>query len=159
MLCRLHTSIKNVAIHSFADASFKIVTGREYGLMGIITGLMIQGHDGEDVCQVIDWSSSKQRRVTHSSYGAEIIACADADDRDSGLKQILGSLHRTETVRPILHVYSRGLFHTIIKLLDGREYRLRQTVQPIRDSFEAGDIDGLRCVPSSCSIADAQAKG
>lgn len=34
---------------------------------------------------------------------------------------------------------SRGLFDTISTLHVGKEYRLRQTVQMIRDSFEDGD--------------------
>lgn len=37
--------------------------------------------DGLDVAHAVDWISSKQMRISRSSYGAEILSCTDAEDR------------------------------------------------------------------------------
>lgn len=57
-----------------------------------------------------------------------------------------------------LMVDSKGVVDTITTLHDGREYRLRQTVQQLRDSFAYGDLNKLRWVPSKANIADALTK-
>lgn len=53
-----------------------------------------------------------------------------------------------------LHVDSRGLLDTISNLHDGKQYRLCQIVQRIRDSFKRGDIDVLRWLPTGQNIAE-----
>ena len=60
--------------------------------------------------------------------------------------------------RHMLLVDSKGLYDTISTLHEGREYRLRQTVQSIRDSFESQDIDLLRWVQGHANVADALTK-
>lgn len=57
-----------------------------------------------------------------------------------------------------MHVDSRGLYDTISSLHNSKEYRLRQTVQRIRDSFEDGDIDVLRWIPGFFNISDEMTK-
>lgn len=47
----------------------------------MVTGVMVLGKGGENKFQVFDWTSAKQRRVSHSSYGAEILLYSAADDR------------------------------------------------------------------------------
>lgn len=54
--------------------------GNRYGTRAITTS-------GNEAPYLIDWASTNQRRVSHSSYGAEILACSDADDRGFYLKQ------------------------------------------------------------------------
>jgi len=119
---------------------------------------MITTENQERVFHAIDWASTKQRRVSHSSYGAEILACSDADDRGFYLKQSINCINKNDNIKHVLHVDSMGLFDTISALHDDKEYRLRQTVQRIRDSFEDGDIDILRWIPSRRNIADGLTK-
>lgn len=158
MFRKLNSEIISIDVWTFSDASFNIVAGRDYGQTGIVTGLKIQGKNGESTMHMIDWTSNKQRRVSHSSYGAEILACSDADDRGYYIKQAIIGITKEEKTMHILHVDSRGLFDTISTLHDGKEYRLRQTVQRIRDSFESGDIDILRWIPTGMNIADTLTK-
>lgn len=155
---KLTSEVDNIDVWTFSDASFNIVTGRDYGQTGIITGLKVTGKGGESVFHVVDWTSSKQRRVSHSSYGAEILACSEADDRGYYIKKAIMAVTDRTDIRHILHVDSRGLFDTISTLHDGKEYRLRQTVQRIRDSFESGDIDILRWIPTGVNVADTLTK-
>lgn len=50
---------------------------------------MITGEDGEKELNLIDWASTKQKRVSLSSYGAEITKCADDDYRGLYMKENL----------------------------------------------------------------------
>lgn len=142
---------------SFSDASYNISSTQSYGQTGIITGLAIP-QQGHLLFHPVDWASSKQRRVTYSSFGAEILACAEADDRSYSIRQAYRILLNKDGLQSHLHVDSRGLFDTITTLHEGRDYRLRQTVQRIRDSFEAKEFDVLRWIKGSTNIADALTK-
>lgn len=155
---KMNTAVSKIEVWTFSDASFNIVSGRDYGQTGVVTGLKAYGKNGENCFHLVDWTSSKQRRVSHSSYGAEILACADADDRGFYIKQAVRSITQEDEIAHVLHVDSRGLFDTISTLHDGKEYRLRQTVQRIRDSFESRDIDILRWVPTGMNVADSLTK-
>lgn len=82
LLRRLSGAVSGMEVWNVSDASFGIVSGRLYGQTGIITGLKIWITEGDCTYHIIDWASTKQRRVSHSSYGAEILACAGTDYRD-----------------------------------------------------------------------------
>ena len=144
---------------TFSDASFGITPNKTYGQTGIISGIRYRTDLGDATSfHLIDWNSSKQRRVTYSSYGSEILACADADDRGFNIKSALCSLFPKIHFKHVINVDSKALFDTITTLHEGKEYRLRQTVQGIRDSFESNDIDMIRWVQGNANIADALTK-
>jgi len=148
----------SVCVCTFSDASFNIAKSQLYGQSGVVTGVCAEVEKGESLYYMIDWTSSKQRRVSHSSYGAEILACADADDRGFHLKKCLQSFAPTTPLKHVLHVDSRALYDTITTLHEGKEYRLRQTVERIRNSFESKELDVLRWIPGNINIADALTK-
>lgn len=151
-------NVKNAIISTFSDASH--ARDRDYGQTGIITGLRIQCFDdvGQDIYHTVDWSSHRQKRVSYSSYGAEIIACASADDRGYYLKEALNSLFPNHRTRHELSVNSNALKDTITTLHEGAEYRLRQTVPRIRNSFESGELNVLRWIPGTENVADVLTK-
>lgn len=109
------STVRKIEVWTFRDASFISCSGRHYGETGVITGLMVRQHDGKQIYMyhLIDWASTKQRRVVHSSHGAEILACADAHDRFYSLRHSIRCITRNETIKRILHVDSKGLFDTI----------------------------------------------
>jgi len=142
---------------TFSDAAYNISSKNCYGQTGIFTGIAIP--DGASVLfHPLDWNSSKQRRVTYSSFGSEILACAEADDRTFGLRSATRLLLDRPTLPSQINVDSRGLFDTLTTLHEGRDYRLRQTVQRIRDSFEGKEFDVLRWIKGSTNVADALTK-
>ena len=67
----------SVVISSFSDASH--LKDRDFGQTGIICGLRIQAKGEQDILQMLDWSSRKQKRVSFYSHGAEILACVVAE--------------------------------------------------------------------------------
>lgn len=54
-----------------------------------------------------------------------------------------------------LNVDSKGLYDTVTTLHEGRDYRIRQTVQRIRDSFEEKELNVMRWVQGPVNISDA----
>lgn len=154
--------ITNASVVVFSDASFNIGSSRSYGQTGLVAGIAFtEKGDPNTRYHVVDWSSHKQRRVCYSSFGAEILACADADDMAYVLRDALRSIFVTAGETPIrnrIFVDSFGLWDTITTLHESREYRLRQTVQRIRDSFESKDLDELVWIPGTKNIADALTK-
>ena len=110
--------------------------GSRYGQTGLLSGLRIEMKIGIDYFHLTDWCSHKQRRVSYSPYGAEILACADADDRGFYIKSCLQYLFPNTETRNELFTDSKCLYDTITTLHEGRDYRLRATVQRIRNSFD-----------------------
>lgn len=56
----------NLTVYSFSDASFNISSYQSYGQTGKITGLAFDANVGRRIFHPIDWTSSKQRWVSHS---------------------------------------------------------------------------------------------
>ena len=151
-------NVANAILSTFSDASFNITARKSYGQTGLVSGVRTTMQDGSELFHILDWVSTKQRRISHSSYGAEILACAEGDDRGFYLKMGINSLFPKVKMRNEILVDSMGLFDTITTLHEGNEYRLRQTVQRIRDSFEAADVNVIRWIPGTQNIADALTK-
>ena len=150
--------ITEVIVCSFADASFNHSDMTGYGQTGLVTGLRIKLKDGMDFYHALDWTSSKQKRVSYSPYGAEVLACADADDRGYYLKTGLASLFPNTKIRSELSIDSRCLYDTITTLHEGRDYRLRPTVQRIRNSFDSHELNHMRWIPGDMNPSDALTK-
>ena len=149
---------KQAQVLTFSDAAFNVTKSNAYGQTGIINGMLFEYENGSHIFHILDWTSSKQRRVSHSSYGAEILACAEADDGGYYIKKAMNKMYDTNLIKHQLQVDSRGLYDTITTLHEGKEYRLRQTVQGIRDSFESEDLNIIRWIPGTLNVADALTK-
>lgn len=131
----------------------------DYGQSGIVCGLRI--HSSAHLYPIfhpLSWTSQKQKRVTYSSFGAEILACADAEDRGHDLKESLKSIFPNTTIQHEILVDSRALFDTITTLHECKEFRLRKTVPRIRNAFESGDLDSISWVSGTKNVADALTK-
>jgi len=111
-------STEGAYLCAFSDASFNISAAQTYGQTGFVGGLAIPGAD-TTTFHALDWSSTKQRRVTYSSFGAEILACAESDDRCYRLRQALRDLLGDISLETNLQVDSRGLFDTVTTLHEG----------------------------------------
>lgn len=107
---------------------------------------------------VINWTSHKQKRISHSSFGAEIIAAVDIDNRAYDLREMFRQIFPGTNIEHELIVDSKALFDTISTLHEAHEYRLRKTVTMLRDAFESGELDCLRWLNGKHNIADALTK-
>ena len=149
--------VESLKLLSFSDASH----GEAYGQTGFVIGLYATMCDNTNIFHTVDFGSKKQRRVSFSSLGAEILAAADASDRGIFYCQAINSILKgmtNSTVRLNLLVDSRGLFDTLSTLHEGRDYRLRGTVARLRDSFASHEIAGIRWIRGIANLADALTK-
>jgi hypothetical protein len=108
-----------------------------------------------DAFYFLDQYSSPLKRVVYSSFGAEILACAEADDRLFALRSSFQEL-LSRTFESELLVDSKGLYSCISTLSNNKEYRLRRTVAIIRESFDSGDLDVLRWIRGDLNLTDGQ---
>ena len=154
----LHEENPRVFVRIFSDGSFNQNSAKDHGQSGIITGLRIVTDQAPDIFHAIDWTSHNQRRVSYSSYGAEMLACADGYDRGFYIKTALKSMFAASNTCNELLVDSRYLYDTITTLHEGNDYRLRQTVQRICNSFEASERNCMRWIPGPQNITDALTK-
>lgn len=151
-------NIKQVLVSTFSDASFNLRSSSGYGQSGVLMGLRIELYKGPDLFHPVDWFSNKQKRVSYSPYGAEILACADADDRGYYFKSGLNSIFKDAAVRNELFTDSRCLYDTITTLHEGKDFRLRPTVQRLRNSFDSRELDFMKWIPGTINPADALTK-
>lgn len=99
-----------------------------------------------------------KKKISHSSYGAEFISFADADDLEYYLEtNISATMQRQDILHPLL-VDSKGLYDTIKTLYERHDFRLRQTVQCTGDSFKTHDIEKFRWIGGKHDREDALAK-
>lgn len=71
---------KNPSAHTFLDVSFNISKSNSYGKTGLLK--ILQFNESEaPIYRIIYWYSCTQLRVYYYSYGANILACTDDDDR------------------------------------------------------------------------------
>jgi hypothetical protein len=130
--------------------------GELYGQGGNISGLLVRTHT-RDPFYFLDQYSSHLMRFAYSSFGAEILACAEADDRLFALRSSFQEL-LSRTFESELLVDSEGLYSCISTLSNSKGYRLRRTVARIRESFDRGDLDILRWIRGVLNLADGQTK-
>lgn len=86
-------------IITFSDASFNITARTSYGQGGVISGVRICEEGHMDVYHMINWLSINQRGVCHSSYRAQILACAEGDDMGLCIQTALRSHFKTVYIR------------------------------------------------------------
>lgn len=73
------------------------------------------GMEGLTAYNMLDWSSTKQRIISHSSNGTEVLACAEADYRGFYMRWCVLFITIDKLVKSIIVVDSKGLYDTIRK--------------------------------------------
>lgn len=106
----------------------------------------------------IGWMSNKQRSISYSSFGAEIIAAADVGERVFDLRETIREIFPHYHIKHEMIVDSKDLFDTITTLHESHEYRLSMTVSRIRHSFESRELDLVRWFTGPENVADALTK-
>lgn len=148
----------DITICTFTDASHGGLD-EVYGQTVCISGLRITQSGGlPTLFHGIYWSSHKQKQVSYSSFGAEIIAAANGDDRGFNLKGIFLELFPHRLLKHELLIDSKALYETITTLHQPRDYRLRKKVARMRDSFESKQLNIFRWIPGTENFADALTK-
>lgn len=146
-----------VIICGFSDAAHP--KDRDYGQTGMVTDLRISTKaGGVDIFHSIDWTCQKQKHVSYSPYGAEILAVRVGDDLRYYYKTAINHLFPKYPIRHDLNIDGKGLRETLVTIHEGKDYRLGQTVQRIRDSFESHELGTIHSIPGTENVSDASTK-
>lgn len=149
-----HTTI--ITICTIYDAFHNGMT-ETYGHSGVLCGLKVRT-ESLTLYHPVMWSSHIQKKVSYSSFGAEILAAADGDDRGYHVKMTLGSLFPEAPVRHHMMLGSKSLFETITTLHYTGDYRLRKVVSRMRDPFDSKELNAVTWISVSENLADALSK-
>jgi Reverse transcriptase (RNA-dependent DNA polymerase) len=144
----------DLRLFAFVDASHKSTVA--YGQTGILH-MICPSPDCRAPMLPLHWISRKQRRVSSSSYGAEVLAAELACSSSVQLADALGILFAHRFPRTIL-TDSRGLWTALDSLVKAQSFRLVASTSVIRDYLESGRIDNLFWIRGITNLADALTK-
>ena len=99
----------------FSDATFDVSSEQSYGQRIMLTAVFFK-NKYMDAYHIIDWHSASQRCVSYSSFGAEILAFTNEDNRLSSMLQGLRLIIRNATLEHQLNFDSRALYDSITTL-------------------------------------------
>jgi hypothetical protein len=144
---------------TYSDASFTH-TLSAHGQRASLTVLAVHGDDGtaDSLYYALDWKSNNQSRITSSTLGAELLACAQTEfDNVAWTHAIRYTLGAPVANRVILD--SRGLAehlaHPSINLPD---VRLEAIAAGIRESLASTDLGLIQWVGSRHNLSDGLTK-
>ena len=136
-------------LYVLADASLK--PEDHQGVTGALATLVKGEH-----AYHLSWVSHKQRRVSHSSFAAEVLAVAEGDEMSHHLKLTFQELGISLIV--ILGTDSKTCFDCSSSDHLPRDLRTRATIKKIQNNWISGDIDALLWVPGTLNMADSGTK-
>lgn len=153
--------IKGVVISTFSDPSNGTadeICGQRGGIFRL---LLHGGQQAELLFHLISCTINNQRSVLYSSFGAEILAASNADDRGYDLNLSFSRYSLINLSLPLIHKNifdSKALFETLTTLHQTDDYSLLRTVSRIRASFESKKLNIMRWIPAVVNVADAIGK-
>lgn len=110
-----------------------------------------------------DWHSSKQKRISFSSAGAEVLAAAYMANRamhmSKSLVYVFAKHWNVSRVNLALLVDSNGLLKTMSTLHIQRDVRLIPTFARFRYAFEYNETKNFSWIPGPLTLTDALTKG
>jgi hypothetical protein len=143
-----------IQVAAFVDAAFGNNSDNS-SQIGIITCL----HDPETGrANIINYSSTKSRRVARSALAAELFALPDGFDVGFALKHTLSKLLR-RVVSLIWYTDARSLYHLAISLAPTpAEKRLSIDIAAVRQGVELREISEIVLIQGRSNPADGCTK-
>lgn len=120
-------------------------------------GYVLAIRDANGNANLVEYSSRKCRRVTHSSLAGEIMAFSAGSDAGIILKHDL-QLIMKQLIPLYMMTDSRGLFDMVTRNSYRAERRLMIDMAAIRQAYQCWDIDGIAHVSGASNPADAMTK-
>jgi hypothetical protein len=144
------SDLAGMELLTFVDASHH--SNAAYGQTGFICLLALANKDATVL--PLHWVSKRQRRVSTSSYGAEILAaesgCALSLRLLSGLELLFGA-----NLPCKLATDSRGLWTALQSLEKPVSFRMRASTSAIRDHVERNRLAAILWIPGKDNLADS----
>jgi Reverse transcriptase (RNA-dependent DNA polymerase) len=143
----------NLRLLCFVDASHNV--NAAYGQTGFV--VFIASTNVAMPVLPLHWASHRQRRVSASSYGAEILAAEFGCELSLSLLPGLALLFRAP-LPCTLATDSRGLWTALHAIERPLSFRMRASTTNIREFLERRRIAGLLWIPGRTNLADSLTK-
>jgi len=159
MICFKHINLDkdDLQVVTYSDASLgnlpnKKDSGRGY-LVFVTNG---------KVFNIVSWSSNKIKRVVHSVFGAETLACVDATAEAIFVRQLLSEILYRDPKKQIIPITglvdSRQLHDQVRSTGLCTDRRVRLDIAELREEVSNGVIKGIVWVPTGEMLADGLTK-
>ena len=152
---------ENIKIVFFSDASVGNLFSESGSQTDSGRGYLIFISNGK-TANLVDWSSRKVKRVVHSAFGAETLACSDGMGAAIYVRQILSEiLYGNPKMRVIPiegFIDSKQLYDQITSTKQCEEKRLRLDVSEIQQCVESGEVEEIHWIPTNQMLADCLTK-
>ena len=111
---------------------------------------------------LISWSSKKVKRVVHSTFGAETLACVDGAAAAIHVRQILSEMlyddPRSKVIPIIGYIDSKQLHDSINSTKQCEDKKMQLDIAELQESLETGEITKIEWVPTGKMLADCLTK-
>ena len=152
---------ENIQIIFYSDASVGNLFTESGNQADSGRGYLVFVSNGK-TANLVDWSSRKIKRVVHSAFAAETLACNDGMGAAIYVRQILSEILYGDPKLRVIPIHgfidSNQLLQSIQSTKQCEEKRLRLDVSEIQECVERGDIESITWVPTQKMLADCLTK-
>jgi hypothetical protein len=147
----------DIQIVTFSDASLGNLPNKQHSGRGFLVFLT----NGETY-NILSWSSNKIKRVVHSVFGAETLACVDATAEAQFVRQLISEILYRDARKLIIpitaFVDSRQLSDQVKSTSPCQDRRVRLDISELREEVSLGLIKSINWVPTAAMLADGLTK-
>lgn len=108
-------------------------------------------------CNLIQWSSTKCKRVTRSVLASELYAMVAGFDASCVLNHTIDRI-MTKSIPLVIWIDSFSLYGCPVKLGTTKEKRLMIDVAVVRQAYQRREIAEIICIKGTSNPADAMTK-
>jgi len=152
---------ENIQIIFYSDASVGNLFTESGNQADSGRGYLVFVSNGK-TANLVDWSSRKIKRVVHSAFAAETLACNDGMGAAIYVRQILSEILYGDPKLRVIPIHgfidSNQLLQSIQSTKQCEEKRLRLDVSEIQECVERGDVESITWVPTQKMLADCLTK-
>ena len=156
--------MQTAKVFLFVDGSFtnNKDLSSQIGFVVVIANEKKEGDGTFKICgNLLHWSSTKCKRVTHSVLASEIYAMVAGMDIGYVLAKTIQSVLEQLNLPPlplIICTDSFSLYECIVKLGTTLEKRLMIDIMALRESYERHEIHTIKWINGADNMADAMTK-
>lgn len=140
----------------YSDASLGKLPGK-----GSARGYLVFLSNGVEA-NLISWSSKKVKRVVHSTFGAETLACVDGSAAAIHVRQLLSEMLYDDAKSKVVpiqgYIDSKQLYDNINSTKQCEDKKMQLDIAELQESLELNDISSIDWVPTGGMLADCLTK-
>ena len=155
---RLNLAKEGYNVSFFSDSSRGNLPDRVSSGRGYITFLCNQS----GYANILNWSANKIKRVAHSAFAAETLACVDAIAAAIYTRQLLSEVLLDDARSHLIPIYgyvdNMQLFEQVTSTKQSSDKRIRLDMAELQETVETGEVEDISWIPTDKMLADCLTK-